>query len=425
MRNGPFPPEGLPPAPSRENLPMRVRSFWLPILALAWLPTAAARAADPPPVDYDRDIRPLLAGKCFTCHGADDKARKANLRLDVRDAALKPARSGLPPIVPGNPAKSELLARVKGQSDGDRMPPSRLAKPLSDREITLLTRWIEQGATYAPHWAYVKPRRPPVPAVRDATWPVNPIDNFILARLEKEGLRPAPEADRYALARRAALDLTGLPPTVEEADRFVHDPAPDAYERYVDRLLARPAYGERWAQVWLDLARYADSQGYANDPDRTIWRWRDWVIQAYNDNMPYDQFTVEQLAGDLLPNPTPSQLIATGFHRNTLTNTEGGTNPEEFRHVAIVDRVNTTFEVWMGTTMGCAQCHNHKYDPFTQKDYYQLYAVFNNTQDANTGDDAPTIRVAVVGAEKKFANLEAALATARQQLDAETRKQGA
>jgi cytochrome c553 len=403
--------------PLRESLPMFGRSSLLLSVVAAWLPAAVAAAApgEQAAVDYNRDVRPLLAAKCFTCHGPDDKARKAKLRLDLRDAALKSA------IVPGDPARSELLARVTHDLEEKRMPPVKAGKPLSPQEVALLKRWIEQGAIYAPHWALVKPQRPTVPQVRDRNWPINPIDNFILARLEKEGLRPTAAADRYALARRAALDLTGVPPTVEEADRFVNDPAPDAYERYVDHLLAKPAYGERWAQVWLDLARYADSQGYANDPDRTIWRWRDWVIQAYNDNLPYDRFTIEQLAGDLLPNPTTSQLIATGFHRNTLTNTEGGTNPEEFRSAAIVDRVNTTFQVWMGVTMACAQCHNHKYDPFTQKEYFQLYAILNNCEDANGGNDAPTLSVAFPGKDKEFETVSARLAEVRKQFDEETR----
>ena len=399
------------------------RSSFLLSLFLGILSAPIAQAAPPeqPPVDFNRDIRPILTGKCFACHGPDDKTRKANLRLDVRDGALKPARSSLPAITPRDPSKSELLTRVTSDSDTTRMPPAKVGKPLSEKEVELLKRWIEQGAPYAQHWAFVKPQRPAVPVVGDKTWPINPIDNFIMARLEKEGLRPTAALERYALARRVAIDLTGLPPTIEEADRFVKDTRPDAYERYVDLLLAKPAYGERFAQVWLDLARYADSQGYANDPDRTIWRWRDWLIQAQNDNMPYDRFTIEQLAGDLLPNPTQSQLIATGFHRNTLTNTEGGTDAEEFRSAAIVDRVNTTFQVWMGVTMNCAQCHNHKYDPILQKEYFQLYAIFNNCEDANGGNDAPTITVAVVGKEKEFETVTAQLAEARKKLDEETR----
>jgi hypothetical protein len=402
---------------------MVVRSSLLLTLFCGTLLTAAAPAnpGDLPPVDYARDIRPILSGKCFTCHGPDDKARKAGLRLDVRDAALRKSGSGLVPITPGDPDKSELFNRVINDLESARMPPAKDGKPLSPKEIELLKRWIAQGAPYAQHWAYVKPQRPTVPEVSDKNWPINPIDNFILARLNKEGLRPTAEADRYALARRVAIDLTGLPPTIAEAERFVNDTKPDAYERYVDRMLAKPAYGERWAAVWLDLARYADSQGYANDPDRTIWRWRDWVIQSLNDNLPYDRFTVEQLAGDLLPDPTTSQLIATGFHRNTLVNTEGGTNPEEFRSAAVVDRVNTTFQVWMGVTMACAQCHNHKYDPFTQKEYFQLYAILNSCEDANGGNDAPTINVAWPGKEQEFEHVNAALTEARKRLDEETK----
>src|SRR5262249_46341919 len=285
------------------------------------------------------DVRPILSGKCFLCHGPDDKARKAGLRLDLRSAATRETAKGNLPIVPGRPDDSELLARVSSPDDNTVMPPPKAGPRLPQRDLDVLRKWIEQGAPYAQHWAYVKPVRPPVPAAAAPSWPVTPVDNFILARLEREGLRPTPPADRYALVRRVALDLTGLPPTIAEAEAFAHDDRPDAYERLVDRLLASPAYGERWASVSLDLARYADSQGFANDPDRTIWRWRDWVVTALNANEPYDQFTVEQLAGDLLPNPSTDQLIATGFHRNTLTNTEGGTNPEEFRSAAVVDRV--------------------------------------------------------------------------------------
>jgi mono/diheme cytochrome c family protein len=382
---------------------------------LLLLATSALTAAQPK-VDYVRAIRPILAAKCLQCHGPDDKVRKAGLRLDLRAAAVKSA------IKPGKPQESELIQRITASDAGERMPPAKTGKPLTAAEISLLRRWIEQGAPYVLHWAYTKPTRPPIPEVHDKNWPINSIDNFILARLEREGLRPTQPADRYALVRRLAIDLTGLPPTPEEADRFAGDQSPDAYDRLVDRLLASPTFGERWAQVWLDLARYADSQGYANDPERTIWRWRDWVIQAFNDNLPYDRFTIEQLAGDLLPNPTTSQLIATGFHRNTLTNTEGGTNPEEFRSAAVVDRVNTTFQVWNGLTMGCAQCHSHKYDPFSQKEYYQLYAIFNNSEDANGGNDAPTVSVAFPGMDKDYADVTARLADSRRKLDEETRK---
>jgi hypothetical protein len=377
-----------------------------------------ARAAG---VDFNRDVRPILSAKCFQCHGPDDKARKAGVRLDRRDSATAANRKGRRPIVPGKVAESELLRRIAAD-DEELMPPPKIGKRLSPDQVALLTRWVEQGAPYAQHWAYVKPLRPDLPSVKDKTWPHTPIDVFLLARLEKEGLRPAPPADRYTLVRRLALDLTGLPPTLDEVDRFIADNSPTAYEDLVDRLLAKPSYGERWAHVWLDLARYADSQGYANDPDRTIWRWRDWVIEALNDNLPFDRFTVEQLAGDLLPNATPEQLIATGFHRNTLTNTEGGTNPEEFRSAAVVDRVNTTLQVWMGVTIACAQCHNHKYDPFSQKEYYQLYSIFNNCQDANGGDDAPTLQAARIGQEQPAAQASARLAELRKKLDEETRK---
>jgi hypothetical protein len=390
-------------------------------IGFAIVPSALARApkaADA--VDFNRDIRPILAGKCLQCHGPDEKVRKAGLRLDLRETAIA-TRRGSRAIVPGKLAESELVRRIHAEAS-EVMPPAKLGKRLSATEIATLERWIAQGAPYAQHWAFVKPVRPPLPAVHDRSWPVNPIDVFLLARLEKEGLGRAPPADRYAMARRLALDLTGLPPTIPQVDAFLGDTSPDAYERYVDELLSSPAFGERWGHVWLDLARYADSQGYANDPERTIWRWRDWVIGALNANMPYDRFTIEQLAGDMLPGATDEQLIATGFHRNTLTNTEGGTSPEEFRSAAVVDRVNTTLQVWMGMTIACAQCHNHKYDPFSQKEFYQLYAIFNNCQDANGGDDAPVVPIAVAGHEQEYHDALAHLAEARKQLDAETAK---
>jgi hypothetical protein len=394
-------------------------------IGLAVVPSALGR--DPKPadaVDFNRDIRPILAGKCLQCHGPDEKVRKAGLRLDLRGTAIA-ARTGHPPaIVPGKLAESELVRRIHGDQR-EIMPPAKLGKPLTPAEIATLERWITQCAPYAQHWAFVKPVRPALPDVHDRAWPINPIDFFLLARLEKEGLHPAPPADRYALARRLALDLTGLPPTIAQVDAFIRDTSSDPYDRFVDQLLASPAYGERWGHVWLDLARYADSQGYANDPDRTIWRWRDWVIDALNANMPYDRFTIEQLAGDMLPSATEEQLIATGFHRNTLTNTEGGTSPEEFRSAAVVDRVNTTLQVWMGMTIACAQCHNHKYDPFSQKEFYQLYAIFNNCQDANGGDDAPILEIVQAGREQPHRETVARLAEARKKLDAETAKSDA
>jgi hypothetical protein len=379
-----------------------------------------ARAADK--VDFNREIRPLLSSKCFQCHGPDEKARKSKLRLDLHEFATKPAKSGEIPIVPGKPDQSELVKRISTHAEDDVMPPPKNSAPLTPKQVATLRAWIEQGAEYAVHWAYLKPVRSEPPAVKEITWPINEIDRFVLNKLEQDGLHPSPAADRYALIRRLSIDLTGLPPTMQEADDFAHDASPDAYEKLVDRLLAKPAYGERWAQVWLDLARYADSQGFANDPDRTIWRWRDWLIQSFNQNKPFDQFTIEMLAGDLLPNATQNQLIATGFHRNTLTNTEGGTQPEEFRSAAIVDRVNTTMQTWTGTTIGCAQCHDHKYDPIRQKEFYQLYAIFNNTEDHNTADDAPTLDVPRVGQEKLAEELRPQVAEAKRKLDEENKK---
>jgi hypothetical protein len=401
-------------------MPGPCRSIFLTCLLL--FAAASARTDAPtktPPVDFTRDIRPLLVDRCFQCHGPDEKTRKAGLRLDDRDSALRKLRSGSHAIVPAAPAKSELIARLRSTDPTEIMPPARVGKPLSPREIALFERWIQEGAPYAKHWAYVPPVRPPVPTPKNASWGRNPIDRFVQARLDREHLVPAPQADRLALLRRLSFDLTGLPPTPAEAERFLDDRSPDAYEKLVDRLLASPAYGERWAVSWLDLARYADSQGYANDPDRTIWPWRDWVIRALNANLPYDRFTIDQLAGDLLPSATTEQLVATGFHRNTLTNTEGGTNPEEFRSAAVVDRVNTTFSVWQATTLACAQCHSHKYDPFSQKDYYQIYAIFNSCEDANAGNDAPTLRLPRAGREVEHARLSSRLPSARIELQAE------
>jgi hypothetical protein len=283
----------------------------------------------------------------------------------------------------------------------------------------LLNRWIEQGASWSEHWSYVPPALPPLPEVARQNWPTNGIDYFILARLEAEGLAPSPEADRYTLIRRVSLDLTGLPPTPEEVERFVNDTRPDAYERLVSRLLDSPAYGERWARVWLDLARYADTNGYEKDGRRTIWRYRDWVIDALNDDMPFDQFTIEQLAGDLLPEPSLDQLIATAFHRNTMNNTEGGTDDEEFRVAAVVDRVNTTMQVWMGTTIGCAQCHNHKYDPLTQREYYELFAFFNQTEDSDKDDNRPTIATPTAEQQAQLGELSQRIEQLREKLPAE------
>src|ERR1044071_1694373 len=342
-------------------------------------------------VDFNKEIRPVLTENCFKCHGPDEGARKSKLRFDLRDAALKPAKSGKIAIVPGSPEKSEMMSRVTTSDEDDRMPPLKTGKKLSPAQVESLRQWIAQGAPYATHWSYVKPLRPPLPEVKNKRWSRNPLDRFILARLESQGLKPSPRAENYTLIRRVSLDLTGLPPTVEQADEFERDHAKDAYEKLVDRLLASSAFGEHWARMWLDLARYADSAGYADDPPRMIWAFRDWVIRAFNANMPFDRFTIEQIAGDLLDHPDEDDLIATAFHRNTMTNNEGGTTDEEFRNAAVVDRVNTTMAVWMAASMGCAQCHNHKYDPITQHDYFSLFAILNNTADADLTDESPVL----------------------------------
>ena len=391
-------------------------------LAMILACTVGQTVAEPPPkpMDFSREVRPILSNYCFPCHGPDDAARKGKLRLDDRDSVIKLLKGDNRAIVSGHPDESELFIRVTSPDEKQVMPPVKFSKKPTAREIEILRRWIEQGAAYTKHWAYVPPVRSPLPTVADKKWAINSIDRFILARLEKEGLKPSPPADRYTLIRRASIDLTGLPPTPEEADRFVNDTRPDAYERAIDALLAQPTYGERWAAMWLDLARYADSAGYLHDPSRSIWRWRDWLIHALNDNVPYDRLTIEMLAGDLLSNPTLEQIIATGFHRNSTTNTEGGSNAEEYHHAAVVDRVNTTMQVWMGSTFGCAQCHNHKFDPFSQKDYYRLFAIFNNTADFNS--EEPSIKVPRIGQDQEFATVQAQLAELKKQLEEETRQ---
>lgn len=349
----------------------------------------------PKRIDFNRDVKPILSNKCFLCHGpseSDRKGGKNGLRLDTPAGATQD-QGGHAGIVPGKPEQSEVVARILSSDPEEVMPPKNSGKSLTDHEKALLQEWIRQGAPYALHWAYLKPVRPELPKVKNAAWPRTGIDYFLLSRLEAEKLAPSPEADRYTLIRRVSLDLTGLPPTLEEVDAFVNDQDPQAYEKLVDRLLQRSTYGEHWANMWLDLARYADSAGYADDPPRTIWLYRDYVIRSLNANKPFDQFTIEQIAGDLLPNASHEQLIATAFHRNTLTNNEGGTNDEEFRNVAVVDRVNTTMAVWMGTTMACSQCHDHKYDPISQEEYFKFLAFFNNTGDADRRDESPLASV--------------------------------
>lgn len=345
-------------------------------------------------VDFKTEVRPILSNRCFACHGPDENTVESGLRLDTRERATQTLESGTTAIVPGDVSKSEIVRRILSDDEDIRMPPPHFGERLTHQEVDLLKRWVAEGAEYAKHWSFEPPVSPTIPLNGPdepslLPWNHSPIDRLVLAKLNEKGWLPSPRADDLALLRRATLDLTGLPPTIEQQQAFLSDPSSDAYQRAVDSLLASPAYGEHWGRRWLDLARYADSAGYADDPMRTIWGYRDWVIKAHNENMPFDQFTLEQLAGDLLPNPTPEQRVATAFHRNTLTNNEGGTNDEEFRNVAIVDRVNTTMAVWMGVTMACAQCHNHKYDPISQKDYFQVFAIFNQSEDADRGDESP------------------------------------
>lgn len=334
-------------------------------------------------VDFNRDVRPLLSAKCFTCHGPDESSREADLRLDLAEGAQQDL-GGYAAIVPGQPEHSELIARV-ATADGDlRMPPEG-QEPLSPDEVKVLERWIAAGAEYQPHWAFVSPTRPAVPDVGDDPWPRGAIDAFLLERMHAAGLEPAPRARQSTLFRRVYLDLIGLPPTPEELEQLERESAAgsfdETYQRLVGRLLDSPRYGEHWARPWLDLARYADTNGYEKDRDRSVWPYRDWVVQALNADMPFDQFTVEQIAGDMLPGSTLSQRIATGFHRNTMLNEEGGIDPLEFRFYAMTDRVATTGVAWLGLTLGCAQCHSHKYDPISHREYYELMAFLDNADE--------------------------------------------
>ena len=361
-------------------------------------------ASDLPRVDFGKQIRPLLADTCFTCHGPDSQNRETDLRLDTREGAFIDL-DGRPAIVPGDAQNSELARRLRHDDEDQRMPPPDQVRQLTPEQIALVERWIDEGASWNEHWAFIPPRRPELPAVRKKTWPRNEIDRFILRKLERENLTPSPEASKEALIRRVTLDLTGLPPTIAEIDAFIADESRDAFERVVDRLLQSPRYGEHMAVPWLDAARYADTDGYQNDRLRYMWPWRDWVIMALNDNMPFDQFTIEQLAGDMLPDATLLQQIATGFNRNHRINSEGGSIPEEWIVEYVVDRVDTTATVWLGLTMGCARCHDHKYDPFSQREYYQLFAYYNNVPEwglgPNNGNSPPFITL-----PKEFPNVQ-------------------
>ncbi len=334
-------------------------------------------------VDFSRDSRPILSDTCFRCHGPDADTREAELRLDTREGLEAARAAGLfdQDAAGSDAAPSEFVRRITSSDDDERMPPPDADPQLTPQQIERLSRWVAAGAKGGEHWAYVAPVRPARPAVSDPQWPRNAIDAFVLARLDAEGLTPSVPAERTRLLRRVTLDLTGVPPTIAEIDAFLADVSPDAYERVVERLLASPRYGERMAWEWLDAARYADTSGFQGDPERTMWPWRDWLIDALNAGMPFDQFTIEQLAGDLLPNATRSQKVATGFCRNNMHNGEGGRIPEETRVENVFDRTETMGAIWLGTTLTCARCHDHKYDPFTQREYYQLFAFFNNTSE--------------------------------------------
>ena len=341
-------------------------------------------------VAFSRDIRPILNQNCVICHGG--VRQKNGVSFIFREEALGVGKSGRRTIVPGNPTASELMARVTSTDPETRMPYH--ASPLPPQQIALLRQWIKEGANWEDYWAFVPPKAQPLPKVRRADWARQAVDQFILARLEKEGLAPSPEADKAALLRRVSFDLTGLPPTAEEEAAYLADSSPNAYEKQVDRLLASPRYGERWASMWLDLARYADTKGYEKDRERPgVWPYRDWVIDAFNRNLPYDQFVIKQLAGDLLPEATFEDRIASSFHRQTPGNDEGGTDDEEFRMVAVMDRVATTWSVLNGVTINCVQCHSHPYDPIHHAEYYKSLAFFNTSQDADYPSDVPVLRV--------------------------------
>ena len=408
---------------------MRILTSLVSVLGLVIADNTARAAAK---VDFNRDIRPIMSDTCFHCHGFDAKARKGGFRIDLRAEALKPAKSGEIPIVPGKPDQSEIIKRIFTTDEDDIMPPKSAHKDLTPAQKETFRRWVAEGAEYQGHWAFSAPKRPTVPKVQSSKFNVqNPIDNFILARLAQEKLAPSPEADRTTLIRRVSLDLTGIPLTPAEVDAFLADKSPKAYENLVDRLLASTRYGERMAAQWMDFARYADSNGFQADSSRQMWHWRDWLINAFNRNQPFDQFTIEQLAGDLLPNPTRDQIIATGFHRNMRLNGEGGRIVEEWFAETVIDRVETTGQTWLGLTVGCCRCHDHKYDPITQKEFYQFFASFNSVDETGVLDDfggagatrrggnsRPLLTLLTPEQEKEQAKLEAALKAAEQRVTA-------
>ena len=383
---------------------------------------AGKPAGAPGKIDFNRDIRAIFSDNCFTCHGPDDKERKAKLRLDRKEDAFKPAKSGDYAIVPGDLAKSKLIERITSKDPDEVMPPPKTGKKLTAQQIELFKRWIQEGAKFEGHWAFAKPERPALPAVKDAKWTRNEIDRFVLARLEKEGLKPSSEADKVTLIRRVTLDLTGLPPTPAEVDAFLADKSKDAYEKVVDRLLKSPRYGEHMAKYWLDAARYADSHGYHIDSERSMWKWRDWVVDAFNQNKPYDQFTIEQLAGDLLPEPTADQKVASGYVRANMSTGEGGAIEQEYQCKYTFDRVETTSTIWLGLTLTCARCHTHKYDPIKHSEYYGLYAFFNNLNesimDGNKPNPDPFMKLPTVEQSKRQEELKKLMAGGQKKIDA-------
>ena len=411
---------------------VRWNSVWS-VVAMGLVAVDAAsvfgQAAEQPrtPVSFQQQVRPLLSNTCFRCHGPDEHERQAGLRLDRRESAVSKLESGKTAISPGKLDASEIVRRINSTDPNVMMPPPSLNKPLSPADKQALTAWIEQGAEYREHWSFVAPTRPARPVVKLASWPKNEIDHFILAKLEREGLAPSPAADKITLIRRVTLDLTGLPPTLAEVDAFLADTSPQAYENVVDRLLKSRRFGERMAVDWLDAARFADTHGFHIDSGRDMTRWRDWVIEAYNSNLPFDQFTIQQLAGDLLPEAaspeqTISQRIASGFNRNHMINFEGGAIPAEYHNAYIVDRVSTTSTVWLGLSVACAQCHDHKYDPITQRDFYSLYAFFHNVPenglDGSKGNAAPLLKTPSLEQQSKLNELRAGIASLEKQLAA-------
>ena len=395
-------------------------SLWVPWFVF----TVAASGAEPVKrVDFNFQVRPILSDKCFNCHGPDSRQRKAGLRLDTKTGAFGLNKSGGHAIVAGNLDDSDLIARINAEDESERMPPKSLGRSLSREEIGVLKRWIEEGAEWKPHWSFLPPVATSIPDIKKPDWARNPVDSFVLARLEAERLAPASEAGKERLIRRLTFDLTGLPPALAEIDAFLADEAPDTYERLVDRLLASPRFGERMAVDWLDLARYADTYGYQADVYRAMWPWRDWVIQAWNANLPYDQFITWQLAGDLLPRPTRAQVLATAFNRHHRQTNEGGSIEEEFRVEYVSDRTNTFATAFLGLTLECARCHSHKYDPITQKEYYQLFGFFNSIDESGlyshftAAVPTPTLSLTSSQQDRATAAIEESIKSAEAELD--------